>query len=280
MDHLEECLRSIRGQTYKNLEIIVVDNYSTDRTKEIAVLHADFVYDKGPERCAQLNHGIGKASGKYIYYTGSDLKSDPELVAQAVRKCEEDGFDAVYLNVLDEIDNPNIWQKVRALEKRCYFKEPGMSAARFYKKEVFLELGGMDEGISCISDDLEFQQRLNRANYQTAFIDAAERALNEYDSLKIIMTRGLYYGWFIKRYREKYPENAKQQYKLVRQEFVNHLDILTEDKALFLAFSFYKAVQYFCGGLGVLLARLTRNNSSIERLLFQMNYGRRHSQEK
>ena len=33
---LEECLRSIREQTYSNVEVIAVDNYSTDKTREIA----------------------------------------------------------------------------------------------------------------------------------------------------------------------------------------------------------------------------------------------------
>jgi probable beta-1,3-galactosyltransferase len=33
---LEKCLESIKNQTYKNIEIIVVDNNSTDNTKEIA----------------------------------------------------------------------------------------------------------------------------------------------------------------------------------------------------------------------------------------------------
>ena len=38
---LEKCLESIKNQTYKNIEIIVVDNNSTDNTKEIAKKFAD-----------------------------------------------------------------------------------------------------------------------------------------------------------------------------------------------------------------------------------------------
>lgn len=273
MNHMEECLQSIREQSYSNIEIIVVDNYSNDRTIEIAERYADFVYHKGPERCAQVNYGVEKATGKYIYFTGSDLRSDPDLIEQAVRKCEEEGYDAVYLNVLTDIESKNIWQRVRALERRCYYKEPGMSAARFYRKEVFQELGGMDEDIPSISDDLAFQNRLDMGNYRTAFIDAAERNLSEYDSLRIIITRSLYYGWFIKSYKERYPERAKKQYRLVRDEFTRHLDILLEDRALFAAFLFYKAVQYVCGGAGMLLGRLSGDNPKIERFLFSLNYG-------
>ena len=48
--HIENLLQSIKRQTYKNIEIILVDNYSTDRTREIARKYTDKIYLKGPER--------------------------------------------------------------------------------------------------------------------------------------------------------------------------------------------------------------------------------------
>jgi glycosyltransferase involved in cell wall biosynthesis len=51
---------------YPNIEIIVVDNNSGDRTKEISADFIDKVYNVGPERSAQRNHGLLKvAVGKY-----------------------------------------------------------------------------------------------------------------------------------------------------------------------------------------------------------------------
>ena len=49
-------LKSIKGQSYKSIEIIVVDNDSTDKTKEIAYRYTRKVYDKGPERFAPKKH--------------------------------------------------------------------------------------------------------------------------------------------------------------------------------------------------------------------------------
>lgn len=116
-EHLEECLESVRGQTYGRIELIVVDNNSCDRTVEIASRYADVLLSRGPERCAQVNYGVKKASGKYVFYTGSDLKCDPDLVEQAVRRCEYEPCDAVYSNVLTELEEANIWQRARALER-------------------------------------------------------------------------------------------------------------------------------------------------------------------
>jgi len=42
------------------IEIIVVDNNSTDRTKEIAARYTEKVYNFGPERSAQRNFGVGQ----------------------------------------------------------------------------------------------------------------------------------------------------------------------------------------------------------------------------
>ena len=53
--NIENCLRSIKAQTYpqEKIEIIVVDNNSTDKTKEIGKRYTERVYNFGPERSAQ-----------------------------------------------------------------------------------------------------------------------------------------------------------------------------------------------------------------------------------
>ena len=63
---LERCLKSIKSQTYKNLEIIVVDNNSNDKTKEIAEKYTKLVFNKGPERSAQRNFGVLKSKGEFV----------------------------------------------------------------------------------------------------------------------------------------------------------------------------------------------------------------------
>lgn len=268
--HFENCLLSIKNQTYPNIEIIVVDNHSTDDTAKIAQRFTDKVFIHGPERAIQVNFGVSKAKGKYAYYIGSDLTVEPDLVQEAVSACEEEKADAVYLNVLTIIKNPNIWQKVRALERRCYFKEPGMSGARFWKKTVFEKLGGF-EGL--LGDEIEFQARLNEAGYKTVFIDARENNYGEYSKYSVIVKRSLYYGWLTRRVQAKRKKKLGAQYTFIRPEFMRHKDILLKDKYVFMFFMLYKLTQYFFAGLGYTLAALMGYNSRIENYFHKINYG-------
>lgn len=67
-ENIANCLESIKQQTYpqEKIEIIVVDNNSVDKTKEIALKYTDKVYNFGPERSAQRNFGIRQARREYI----------------------------------------------------------------------------------------------------------------------------------------------------------------------------------------------------------------------
>jgi len=94
-DTIEKCLESIKNQTYPDVEIILVDNYSRNHTKEIARKYGARIYLKGPERASPVNFGVKEAKGKYVYRDDSDFVLEPSVVEEAVTKCEVEGYDAV-----------------------------------------------------------------------------------------------------------------------------------------------------------------------------------------
>jgi glycosyltransferase involved in cell wall biosynthesis len=67
------CLNSIRKQSYRQIELIVVDNGSNDDTLNIAKKYADAVYTHGPERSAQRNYGAKRSKGAYVLIVDSDI---------------------------------------------------------------------------------------------------------------------------------------------------------------------------------------------------------------
>lgn len=84
-----KAIESILNQTYKNFEIIVVDNHSTDNTEEVVKKYVDkwnikfFKNDKNYERSFSRNRGLNEATGDYVTLLDSDDILYPDCLADA-----------------------------------------------------------------------------------------------------------------------------------------------------------------------------------------------------
>lgn len=76
--YLERCIESIINQTYKNLEIILVDDGSKDNSGTIADTYASkdnrikVIHKENGGLSDARNHGLDQAKGKYIIFIDSD----------------------------------------------------------------------------------------------------------------------------------------------------------------------------------------------------------------
>ncbi len=97
--YLAQCLNSVIHQTLKNIEIICVDDGSTDSSTEIledfAKKDARFklFYQKNLYAGAARNKGIEAASGKYLAFWDSDDYFEPEALQTMYKKCEKENAD-------------------------------------------------------------------------------------------------------------------------------------------------------------------------------------------
>lgn len=94
---LEKCLRSISNQTYKNIEIIIVDKFSNDGTKEIAKKYTKKIFEKCPERSTQRNYGAHKSRGKYLLFIDSDMELTKRVIEECVKKQEDTKSSAIII---------------------------------------------------------------------------------------------------------------------------------------------------------------------------------------
>jgi glycosyltransferase involved in cell wall biosynthesis len=154
------CLESVRRQTFSDYEIIVVDNASTDDTKDLARRYTEKVFDLGPERSAQRNFGVSQAKGTYILYLDADMILEPEVVAECVGICRNNPTIAgIYIP--EQIVGTGFWIKVRAFE-RGFYDGTVIDAVRFVPKRVFDQVGGFDTSM-CGPEDWDFDKKIRMA---------------------------------------------------------------------------------------------------------------------
>ncbi len=160
--NIENCLRSIYAQNYPKecFEVIVVDNQSSDRTKEIAQKFTPLVFDKGSERSEQRNFGIFSiAQGEYSLFLDADMILAPNLIQGCVQKIQQSKN--IALPIPEIILGKSFWSQVRRFERKFY-NGTVVDGARFFRIEEFKMIGGFDETLSGPEDwdlDKKFKQR-------------------------------------------------------------------------------------------------------------------------
>ena len=156
--NIESCLQSVRSQTFKNIELIVVDNFSEDKTAELAKKYTAEVYFKGNERSEQRNYGVQVAHGKYVLYLDADMILSANLIAECVDACERNSADALY--VPERIVGKGFWIKVRDFE-RSFYTGTVIDAVRFIRRDLFLQVEGFDETLIG-PEDWDFDRKIRK----------------------------------------------------------------------------------------------------------------------
>lgn len=257
-EFLEACLRSIKAQTYPRVELIVVDNFSTDATQDIAKKFTPKVFAKGPERSAQVNYGVEMAEGEYVYKVDSDFILDKEAVAQCVAKAAE-GCDAVVVHNTPDVRVSWI-ARVRKFEVDMYKYDITHSSARFVSKSAYQAIGGFNPAVTA-GEDYDFQNKLNRGNYKTGFIDAEALHLGEPTHFWRHMKKYYDYGKDFVNYKKENEEESKTQLSLIRPVYKKNWKKFVRHPFLAIAFVGYTLCKYGAGGFGYVSAKLNSRGS-------------------
>ena len=112
-DYLVRCIDSVRNQTYQNLEIILVDDGSTDRSALLCDCYSFIdsriyvIHKKNSGLSSARNAGLKMATGEYIYFLDSDDYIEPQLLERTIQIMENTesswcGFRAIRENMQGE----------------------------------------------------------------------------------------------------------------------------------------------------------------------------------
>lgn len=228
--HIEKCLKSILLQSYKNIEIIVIDNSSTDKTKEICEDFTRLVFNKGPERSAQRNFGAKKAEGDFFLFIDADMILTKNVVKECIEKISSKNVGGVIIP--ERSVGIGFWAKVKTFERSLYEGDPSIEAARFFKAKVFSEFGGYDEDITG-PEDWDLPRRISKKHKIERIKSYIIHDEGKMSIFKLIKKK-YYYGIKASFYIKKHPlsETTSQVVYLLRPAYYKHWKKLYKDPSL------------------------------------------------
>ncbi len=251
---LEACLESIRSQIHRPIELVVIDNGSTDETFQIASRLADIVESFGPERSAQRNRGARLARGDYVLFIDSDMTLTPEVVTGCLDAVRLSGAPAAIIPELSA--GEGFLARCRALERSCYAGDDSIEAARFFTRDVFEASGGFDENLTGPEDwDLSIRVAGGSHLPRTAsYISHDEGRLR----LGAVLAKKRYYAASSLHYWRKHGRSTLGQANLVfRPAFLRNWRRLLRHPILTAGFLSLKSMEATAGVWGLFEAWAT-----------------------
>ena len=207
--HLHRSIESCLGQSHQNVELIVIDDGSQDKTAEIIHAFNDqrIHYHRNEKNLGlvmSLNAGFRLTKGKYVTWTSDDNYYDDTAIEIMTRYLEsESGVDFVYANYNVVDDQNQILRQGRVEEPKFLDQDNYVGACFLYRRKVYEALGDFNSE-AFLAEDYEYWLRI-REKFRM-------RKLNDI----------LYYYRFHKKsLTAKYTEEkVQEQVEKIREKYI------------------------------------------------------------
>ena len=175
--YLAQSIESVLNQTYRNFELIIVNDCSLDSTEEIVLWYASqdnrITYIKNEVNSklpASLNYGFSRASGEYYTWTSDDNIYHPDAIEKMVLFLDnhpEIGLVSYGMNLIDENGTfQQLWAENRVVDELIFDNNVG--ACFLYRASVAIDVGLYRTDLFLV-EDYEFWLRIYK-KYQIAFL--------------------------------------------------------------------------------------------------------------
>jgi glycosyltransferase involved in cell wall biosynthesis len=235
--YIERCLKSICAQTYNNLEIIVVDDGSTDNTYDVAKIIAEqderiiLISQSNKGTTAARNKAINSAHGKYVGFVDGDDWIEPDMYEVLYEGCIQNNAEiCVGRFFLDKGESSNVAVE-RSFSKGIITKQSGVMPHHIIYSDDFL-LKGLTPNLCdklFLTDFIkEFQKNVDE---RTVF---AEDDLCVYAALLgaesvVVLDKPIYHycirdDSLTQKTDEQYFEKISFFYKQMKKVFDSHIE--------------------------------------------------------
>lgn len=227
---ISECIESVLRQTYKDFEIIVVDDGSNDNTEEVAKVFKDtikYIKQENAGVSAARNRGIRESAGRYVAFLDSDdiwLEDKLKLQIDFLERNQDIVMvcgNGIYLDGKDV--GKAIIKEGRAQEyergfislKDAFYRFPIRTSTMLMKRDVLLE-SGMFNTRYIVAEDMELVFKILLKYGKAGFINTPLYKLRKGDeSLSTNEVRKQL--WSIKALEELFVDNPTAERMLGRK---------------------------------------------------------------
>lgn len=212
--YLKQAIESCINQTYKNIELLIIDDGSTDDSLLIAsqFLASDNrikIIENGKNLAlpASLNVGHREAQGEYITWTSDDNRYQEDAIRKLYDTLIEERVDIVYSDYLIIDDEDKLVAQSRLKEIEYLLFDGVIGACFLYKKEVYSRNKGYDENLFLV-EDYDFWLRALKHSYYFKIENP---------------------GYYFYRYHANSLTVRMQNDSVLKERFMNNLRILYLD---------------------------------------------------
>jgi len=250
---IDRCLASLEAQRFQDFEIVLIDNFSTDLTKELVTENYPSVrfFEHGPERHTQRAFGVEQSRGKYLFFIDGDMHLEDTVLEQAVARMKR--FPHCQALIIPERawGADNFWTRCKILERNLYAGDDQIEAARFFRRSTYDELQGFDTTMIAM-EDWDLTRRARLRNYRIGRIKALIFHNEGYVTLRNIWDKKRYYGQKSHGYIKKHGlRDVVAKIYFFRPVFWRNISTIFRDPRLGLGLVFLLTWELFAGALGV-----------------------------
>ena len=162
--HIKKCLDAILSQSYKNFELILIENNSTDGTLEIIESYKDeriklFCSNKDSGYGNLRNYAIKKTTGKYIFFTDGDCTPHYDWINQGLKIFQNEDCVGVEGRTFYESESSVTVSShyIQRIKPKGY-----LTCNVAYNKESLLQVGCFDSNFKHIYEDRDLGMRIKK----------------------------------------------------------------------------------------------------------------------
>lgn len=246
---IDKTIQSVANQTYKNIELVIINDGSTDQTDQVITSTIDQYRNVLPRIEYKNRHNVGlvktlnelisMSKGEYLKFIASDDTLCCDTIMLFIQKMETENLDVLFgkLQLMNEQGHPiRVVEGIRGLNQRFNLNEftlantliesPAMGSSWIIRSSALNKIGGFDENSHI--EDWDIMLKMIDNHLSMGYIDAIGSCYRVFENKK-----GPYLGSFknwlladlyiINKYKHKEPKAYKQGVRnLFMKNFINN----------------------------------------------------------